>query len=60
MDRQFITVSVRLSRAEYEALQAMAQETYNTMSGVIRRLIGRETERRAEHGESNEQAEQSA
>ncbi len=57
MNRQFITVSVRLSRAEYEALQAMAQETYNTMSGVIRRLIGRETERGSEHGQSNGQAE---
>lgn len=34
-----ITVSVRLSEAEYRALQATAQEEYTTMSGVLRRLI---------------------
>ena len=51
------TVSVRLSQAEYAALQALAKETYNTMSGVIRRLIGRETERMCNNGKSNGQAE---
>ncbi len=36
-----ITVSVRLSEAEYMALQAAAQEDYTTMSGVLRKLLNR-------------------
>lgn len=57
MEHEHITVSVRLSRAEYDALQAIAAQTYNTMSGVIRRLIGRETERGCKDGQSNGKTE---
>ena len=39
-----ITVSVRLSEAEYRTLQAAAQEEYTTMSGVLRKLLNRHLE----------------
>lgn len=53
MDNQYKTVSVRLSKADYSALQAIAKETCNSMSGVIRRLLNREKEGGKIHGESN-------
>ena len=57
MDQNTKTVSIRLAKADYDALRAMAQESYNTMSGVIRRLIGRETGKENEHEKRNGQAE---
>jgi len=45
-----ITVSVRLCEAEYRALQAVAQEEYTTMSGVLRKLLNRHLERSKNNG----------
>lgn len=42
MDNEFMTVSVRLSRAEYDDLQAIAQKDFTSKSSVIRRLLNRE------------------
>jgi len=45
-----ITVSVRLSEAEYRALQTAAQEEYTTMSGVLRKLLNRHLDGRKNNG----------
>ena len=37
--QNYKTVSVRLCKAEYRALQARAKKEFTTMSGVLRRLI---------------------
>lgn len=39
------TVSVRLYKDEYTALQALAQKDLTSMSSVLRRLLRDETER---------------
>ena len=57
MAEQFITVSVRLTKAEYDALQAMAKETYNSMSGVVRGLLNRAVKEGAQDGAGNQQTE---
>ena len=57
MAEQFITVSVRLTKPEYDALQAIAKETYNTMSGVLRGLLNRAVKGGAQYGKSNSETE---
>ena len=55
MTEQYKTISVRLSQADYSLLRSIAEETFNTMSGVIRRLLNREAERGLPHdGTGNE------
>jgi len=50
MATQFITVSVRLTEAEYTALQSIAKETCHTMSGVLRWLLNRVMKEEKENG----------
>ena len=57
MAEQFITVSVRLTKPEYDALQAIAKETFNTMSGVLRGLLDRAMKGEAQDGKSNSKTE---
>lgn len=57
MAEQFITVSVRLTKPEYDALQAIAKETYNTMSGVLRGLLNRAVNGGAQYGTGNQKTE---
>ena len=57
MAQQFVTVSVRLSKPEYDALQAIAKETYNTMSGVLRGLLNRAVKGGAQDGTGNSKTE---
>lgn len=44
------TVSVRLYKGEYAALQALAQKDLTSMSSVLRRLLRDETERVLQNG----------
>lgn len=53
MDNEFITVSVRLSQAEYDDLQAIAQKDFTSKSSVIRRLLRREIMEVSNHGKGN-------
>ena len=57
MVSQFITVSVRLTKPEYDALQAIAKETYNTMSGVLRGLLNRAVKGGAQDGKRKNETE---
>lgn len=56
MAEQFSTVSIRLTKAEYDTLRAMAKETYNSMSGVVRGLLNRAVKEGAQDGAGNQQA----
>ena len=57
MEKQYITITVRLEKAEYDILQAIAKDTCNSKSGVIRWLINRTKEEGSHDGTGNQQTE---
>jgi len=46
MDKErLICISVRLTEAEYKAIQSMAKQDFTTMSGILRKLLRDAVER---------------